>query len=162
MALAVLCIVLSGVLRSNTLFLLAAASFFVGVMIRESGLLAGLAFYVGTVVLGSLLAPQKLYCITFAVMGGYILASEWIFRLAGRRRKGRRIFLWTGKFLFFNLFYLPVLFIFPRLLFAKGIGGIWLWAAAAAGQLLFLIYDQAYAYFLTVLWEGFRGRLGLR
>ena len=162
MALAVLCIILSGVLSFNTLFLLAAASFFVGVMIRESGLLAGLAFYVGAVVLGSLLAPQKIYCITFAAMGGYILGSEWIFRMAGRRRRGRRVFLWTGKFLLFNLLYLPALFIFPRLLFAEGLGGMWLWAAAAAGQPLFWIYDQAYGYFLTVLWEGFRGRLGLR
>ena len=59
MALAVLCIVLSGILEFNTLFLLAAASFFVGVMIREGGLAAGLAFYAGTAALGLLLAPQK-------------------------------------------------------------------------------------------------------
>lgn len=161
MALAVLCIILSGILEFNTLFLLAAASFFVGVMVRESGLLAGLAFYVGTVVLGALLAPQKSYCITFAAMGGYILGSEWIFWLAGRRGKGRRAFLWTGKFLFFELLYLPALFIFPRLIFAEGIKGVWLWVAVAAGQLLFWIYDRAYEYFLTVLWEGFRSRLGL-
>ena len=68
MALAVLCIALSGVLEFNTLFLLAAASFLVGVMIREGGLAAVLAFYVGAVALGFLLAPHKLYCVTFAAM----------------------------------------------------------------------------------------------
>lgn len=164
MALAVLCIVLSGILEFNTLFLLAAASFFVGVVIRESGLAAGAAFYAGTVLLGLLLAPQKLYCVTFAAMGAYILCAEWIFRQIGRRMRGRRrqVFLWAGKILFFNLLYLPALIFFPRLLFAGGLRGAWLWGAAAAGQIVFLIYDRAYEYFLTVLWEAFRGRLGLR
>lgn len=164
MALAVLCIVLSGILEFNTLFLLAAASFFVGVVIRESGFAAGAAFYAGTVILGSLLAPQKLYCVTFAAMGAYILCVEWIFRQVGKRLQGRRrrIMLWAGKILFFNLLYLPALFLFPRLLFAEGLRGAWLWAAAAAGQILFWVYDRAYEYFLTVLWEGFRSRLGLR
>lgn len=161
MALAVLCIVLSGIIRFNTLFLLAAASFFVGVAIRESGLAAGMAFYVGAVLLGILLAPQKMYCVTFAAMGGYILGAEWMFRLAGRRKKGRKVLLWAGKILVFNLFYLPALFIFPRSIFAEGIKGGWLWAAVGAGQVLFWIYDRAYEYFLTVLWEGIRGRFGL-
>ncbi|MCI8813973.1 MAG: hypothetical protein HFH61_01730 [Lachnospiraceae bacterium] len=161
MALAVLCIALSGILEFNTLSLLAAASFLVGVIIREGGLAAGLAFYVGAVVLGFLLAPQKLYCLTFAAMGMYILGDEWLFRLAGHREKGGRVFLWVGKFLVFNLLYLPALFLFPRLIFANGVEGAWLWAAAVAGQGLFWIYDRAYEYFLTVLWEGFRNRLDL-
>lgn len=72
------------------------------------------------------------------------------------------MFWWIGKFIIFNLLYLPALFIFPRLIFVDGIQGIWRWIAVAAGQILFLIYDQAYGYFLTVLWEGFRGRLGLK
>ena len=162
MALAVLCIVLGGILEFNTLFLLAAASFFVGVMIREGGLAAGLAFYAGTAALGLLLAPQKLYCVTFAAMGGYILGAEGLFRLAGRRGKGRKTFWWIGKFIVFNLLYLPALFIFPGLFWAfgtRGMGGGW---GGAVGQILFLIYDRAYEYFLTVLWEGFRGRLGLK
>ncbi len=162
MALAVLCIALSGVLEFNTLFLLAAASFLVGVMIREGGLAAGLAFYAGTVVLGFLLAPHKLYCVTFAAMGFYILGCEWMFRLAGRREKGGGAFWLIGKFAIFNLLYLPALFLFPRLIFAEGIRGAWLLAAVAAGQALFWIYDRAYEYFLTVLWEKFRGNLGLK
>lgn len=161
MALAVLCIALSGVIEFNTLFLLAAASFFVGVMIREGGLAAGLAFYAGTVALGFLLAPHKLYCVTFAAMGLYILGCEWIFLLAGRREKGRGAFWLVGKFVIFNLLYLPALFLFPKLIFAEGLKGAWLWAAAA-GQALFLVYDRAYEYFLTVLWEKFRRNLGLK
>lgn len=162
MALAVLCIVLSGVLKFNTLFLLAASSFFVGVMIREGGFAAGVAFYVGTAALGFLLAPHKLYCITFVVLGLYILGSEWIFLLVARWEKSRQVFLWVGKFLIFNLLYLPVLFFFPRLIFVEGLSGVWLWAAAAVGQILFWIYDRAYEYFLIVVWERFRTRLALK
>ena len=62
----------------------------------------------------------------------------------------------------FNLLYLPALFAFPRLIFADGITGRWLLAAAVAGQVLLLVYDQAYEYFLTVLWEKFRTRLNLK
>lgn len=161
MALAVLCIALSGVLEFNTLFLLAAASFLVGVMIREGGLAAGLAFYIGTVALGFLLAPNKLYCVTFAAMGFYILGSEWMFRLAGRLKKWRKGFLWIGKFLLFNLMYLPALFCLPKLIFMEGLKGGWLWAAVFIGQAVLVVYDWAYEYFLTNLWEKFRIRLGL-
>lgn len=162
MALAVLCIALGGVLQFNTLFLLALASFFIGIMIREGGLAAGAAFYAGAVVLGFLLAPQKLHCMTFAFLGIYILAAEWLFWLAGRRKRGRLAFLWAGKLLIFNLLYLPVLFLFPKLIFAKGLTGGWLWGAAAAGQVVFWVYDRAYEYFVTAVWENFRIRLGLK
>ena len=69
MALAVVFIVLSGILDFNTLFFLAAAAFFVGIIIREFGLRYGAAYFIGCLVLGILLAPQKLYCITYAMMG---------------------------------------------------------------------------------------------
>ena len=45
LALAVILIVLSGVLEINTLFLLAAAAFLVGVIIREFSLKYGTAFF---------------------------------------------------------------------------------------------------------------------
>lgn len=161
-ALAVLCIVLSGILEFNTLFLLAAASFLTGVVIREGGIAAGTASYVGTVVLGFLLAPNKLYCVTFAAMGLYIVVSEGLFRAVGRAERGRQALLWFGKFVIFNLLYLPALYCFPRLIFAEGIRSGGLLAAAAGGQVLFLIYDRAYEYFLTILWERFRTRLNLK
>lgn len=44
MALAVVFIVLSGILDFNTLFFLAAAAFFVGIIIREFGLRYGAAY----------------------------------------------------------------------------------------------------------------------
>ena len=58
MAFDVVLIILSGIIDFNTLFLLAAAAFLVGVIIREFDLKYGLAFFVGSLVLGVLLAPE--------------------------------------------------------------------------------------------------------
>ncbi len=43
--------VLGSVFETNTLFLLAAASYFVGIVIREFGLRTGAAFYLASVLL---------------------------------------------------------------------------------------------------------------
>ena len=69
LAMTVIFMFLGSVIETNTLFLLAAASFFVGVVFREFGQMTGLAFYLSAVLLGFLLAPNKLYVITFAGMG---------------------------------------------------------------------------------------------
>ena len=43
---------LGSVIETNTLFLLAAAAFFVGIVIREFGLRTGAAFYLAAILLG--------------------------------------------------------------------------------------------------------------
>ena len=77
LALSVVCMALGSVIETNTLFLLAAASYFVGIVIREYGIKMGAAFYLADVLLGFLVAPNKFYVISFAAMGFYILAVEF-------------------------------------------------------------------------------------
>ena len=76
LALSVVCMALGSVIETNTLFLLAAASYFVGIIIREFGMKAGVAFYLADILLGFLVTPNKFYVISFAAMGFYILATE--------------------------------------------------------------------------------------
>ena len=45
LALTVVCMALGSIIETSTLFLLAAASFFVGIVVREFGLKAGAAFH---------------------------------------------------------------------------------------------------------------------
>lgn len=52
LALSVVCMALGSVIETNTLFLLAAASYFVGIIIREFGMKAGVAFYLADILLG--------------------------------------------------------------------------------------------------------------
>ena len=59
LALTVLFMMLGGIIETNTLFLLAAASYFAGIMIRETGLRMGAAFYLAGVLLGFFLVPNK-------------------------------------------------------------------------------------------------------
>ena len=47
LALSVVCMALGSVIETNTLFLLAAASYFVGIIIREFGMKAGSGFLSG-------------------------------------------------------------------------------------------------------------------
>ena len=49
LALSVVCMALGSVIETNTLFLLAAASYFVGIVIREYGIKMGAAFYLADV-----------------------------------------------------------------------------------------------------------------
>lgn len=162
LALTVVLMVLSGVFQFNTLFLLGAASFFVGIMIREFGIKLGAGFYIGAVILGLLIAPDKLHCLTFAIMGLYVLAIEFVWLKLGKvcpNAKGRKIF-WILKYLIFNLLFLPMLFLFPKLLFAGEISGWLLLAAAALGQIILFIYDKAYDYFQARVWGKYRKQLG--
>ena len=52
--------VLSATIETNSLFLIAAASFSVGIVIREFGKTAGAVFYAAGVLLGFVLSPNKL------------------------------------------------------------------------------------------------------
>ena len=88
LALSVVCMALGSVIETNTLFLLAAASYFVGIVIREYGMKAGAAFYLADVLLGFLITPNKFYVISFAAMGFYILAAEGSFRYS-REKSGK-------------------------------------------------------------------------
>ena len=93
LALTVIFMVLGSVIETSTLFLLAAASFFVGIIIREFGLRirSGILSAAG-VILGFITAPNKFYVFTFAAMGLYIWGREaawrWIVgHCAGRKEQ---------------------------------------------------------------------------
>lgn len=161
MAFSVLLIILSGIIETNTLFLLALAAFCIGIMIREYGIGHGAAFLAGSLILGGLLAPQKLYCITYAMMGIYVVCVELLYVQLGkyRDRKKSRIFFIIGKFVIFNLMYLPALLFMPKLFFTGEIQQALLIAFIAGGQVALILYDKAYEYFLIHVWERMRNKL---
>ena len=118
------------------MFLLAAAAFFVGIVIREFGLRTGAAFYLAAILLGFLVTPNKFYVITFAAMGFYIWGIEavWMF-LAKRPQMGHRMGIYW---------------------FQKAVPDQMLLVAVAVGQIALLIYDKAYQYVQGTVWEKWR------
>lgn len=161
LALTEVCIALGSVIESNTLFLLAAASYMVGIVIRELGRPLGGAFYLAGVLLGILITPNKLYVLSYGVMGLYILLREYVGAGLGKLPEGKRrdrIFL-VVRILLFNGIYLLLLFAGRDLLFAGNGSGKLIGFAVMAGQVGFLIYDLAYEYVQKQIWTKIRGRL---
>lgn len=161
LALSVVFMTLGSVMETSTLFLLAAASYFVGIVVREFGLKAGAVFYLAAVLLGLMLAPNKFYVISFAGMGLYIWASEWVWRrytkMPGKLFSRKKF--WVLKYVMFNVLYLPAVFLFQELLFARKISGTLLLAVLVMGQVGLFIYDNAYEYVQGHIWSKLRGHM---
>lgn len=161
LALAVIMIVLSGTIEMSTLFFLAAASFCVGIAVREYGLRMGIGFFIASVLLGFLLAPNKLYCITYSIMAFYILLSEVLWNSLVKMTKIKnplRIFGFA-KYLLFNLIYIPSVLIAPKLVYAGELN-IWIMIGIlAGGQIVLFLFEKAYCYFQSQVWGKFRKNL---
>ena len=160
-ALSLVCMSLGSVIESNTLFLLAAASFFVGIVIREFGMKVGAAFYVADVLLGLLIAPNKFYVLSFAAMGLYIVIIEAAWRFLGRSSQTQRqTIFWAVKYVAFNVMFIPALLLFQELILGGRelspvmTAGIWI-----VGQIALFIYDRAYEYVQAHVWTKIRGRM---
>lgn len=161
LALTVICMLLGSVIETNTLFLLAAASFFVGIMIREFGWKTGGAFYLSGVLLGMILAPNKLYVVSYAGMGLYILLIELIWDKLGRFPAdiNRKALFWTAKYLIFNLMYIPGVLGFQKVLFSRVLSAGFLIGILLIGQAGLLVFDWAYEYMQRTIWSKIRGKI---
>ncbi|MCI7814246.1 MAG: hypothetical protein MR543_11350 [Robinsoniella sp.] len=151
-------LVLSKVIDVSTLFFLAAASFCTGVAVREYGLSLGFAFFVASELLGLILVPDKLYCLTYGMMAFYIWAREAIWRLLSKKnlRKNPSKLLWIAKYAVFNVMYIPAVILMPEL-FYKGTYSLGMRAMLLlGGQVILWIFDKAYCYFQDAVWGKYR------
>ena len=161
LALTEVCIALGSVIETNTLFLLAAASYFVGAVIRESDVRTGAAFYTAGVLLGILVSPDKLYVVSYAAMGLYVLAIEFVWRSLGRlsENRNRKALFWIAKYLIFNILYIAILLGMKNVLLEGNLSVGILAGVLAAGQMGLFIYDRAYEYFQMQIWCKIRKML---
>lgn len=155
------CIALGSIIETNTLFLLAAASYLVGIVIRETNLKVGAAFYFAGVLLGILIAPNKFYVCSYGAMGLYIWLIELAWDIIGKASKetNKKRLFWNIKILVFNLIFLAIVFVGWNLLGSKVMTWQILLGVICAGQIGFLIYDWAYNYVQREIWTKIRGRL---
>ena len=161
LAVCILFMALGSFFETGTLFFLAGASFFVGIIIREMGMKMGAAFYLAAVILGFILAPNKFYVISFAAMGLYIFVIEgaWRILVKGPGRIQKRGFFWVVKYVVFNIMYIPAVVFFRDILLSREITPVLLIGVLAAGQAGLWIYDNAYEYTQARIWPGIRRRL---
>lgn len=163
LACAILLVILSSIIETNSLFLLALASFAVGIAIRECGLRLGIGFYIAAVILAFLLAPNKLYCITFTAMGFYMVGIEFIWEKldSARNVQNRKVIFWILKYSIFNTIYLPILIFFPSLVYQGKINSLLFVFLFAIGQIALFVYDMAYNSFQKTIWNKVRGHLNI-
>ena len=84
-ALSVVLVTLAAVIETSSLFFIAAATFMVGIVLREWGKYYGAVVYVATVLLCLMVAPVKMYCLTFAGMGAYLVGTEFLFEVLANK-----------------------------------------------------------------------------
>lgn len=161
LAFTVICMFLGGVIETNTLFLLAAAAYFVGIIQNEFGMKYGWAFWIAAVCLGLIIVPNKFYVLSYCAMALYILLIESAWKLLGNypKLRMRRTIFWGIKFVIFNMMYIPLVLGFQELLFADTLSGWMLVVVLAAGQIGLMLFDQAYEHVQADLWKKIRRRL---
>lgn len=160
LAITLILIILSGVFEFNTLFLIGAASFCVGIALREYGMSLGIGFYIASIILGLLLAPNKLYMITYGAMGLYIVGREFAWTMIDRAKKKNPIVIyWVLKYVIFNLIYIPIIIFMPKLIYQGTINTGLTIMLIIGGQALLFVLDKTYDYFQVNIWGKMRSRL---
>lgn len=155
LAFTIILVVMSSILETNTLFLLSLASFLVGGAIRETGLKQGFVFLFAAILLSLIVAPNKLYCLTFSAMGVYIVGISYAFeRIAISTNITRKVqALWCVKIVLFNALFLPIVWFLPTLIIATELNLMMKLGMILVAQVFLLIYDYAYRYFQGHLWK---------
>lgn len=159
-----LLVFLGSIVESSTLFFLSAASFLTGIGIREYGIKTGGAFFLASTLVTFFVGPNKIYCMTCGILSFYIYMREFIFEKIVENRKfiGKRKLFLLIKWLLFNVCYVPLLLFFPSLFYLDKRGKTWPWFVFIIGQCGFLIYDKAYDYFQSFVWERLRKNFPLK
>lgn len=149
---------LGSIVESSTLFFLSAASFLTGIGVREYGIRTGGVFFLASILISFFIGPNKIYCITCGILSFYIYMREFLFDKMVKRRKfigSKKVFLFI-KWLLFNVCYIPLFLFFPSLFYLSERGKVWPWLIIVIGQFGFFIYDGAYDYFQSSVWERWR------
>ena len=154
LALCQVLIILASVLDFSSLTFMVLANCCVGIAFAETGLKAGTAFFAASCILGVFLSPNKLYMLTYAAIGAYISFKEWMEQRVLLNKPSA--LLWAVKLVFFNALYIPLLLLFPELIFGRQVSTLMLLAAWGGGQLLMVLCDFAYSYFMRYHWKRLR------
>jgi len=163
-AFTVVLIVLSGIIEMSTLFILSLAGCMTGIAIGEFGITLGAGQFVASLILGLLLASNKMYCLTYSMIAVYIVLIEGMMRVAERKIEDirrRKTVILVMKYLLFNLLYLPVLFFLPGLIYQGRLNPVIYAAIIVIGQIVLYLFDVVYQSFMSYYFRKIRKQLHL-
>ncbi|MDF2678715.1 MAG: putative rane protein [Bacillota bacterium] len=143
-------IILSSVIETNTIILMAAAALMIGIVIVEFGSKSGSIFYIASCMLGFFLTFNKVEIITYILFFGlYSLIKHAIeFKITNK------ILALLLKFIFFNISLLCLYFAINQFITLK-----LFWWMILGAEVLFLIYDYAFTIFINYYINNIRPKL---
>lgn len=160
LAVSMVLILLEGVFGMSTLFLLSLSGFFVGIVIRESGLKMGTAYIAASLALAFFIAPDKIKIITYAIIEIYIFVREAIWEFMAKREikdvKKTMLIYFFSKLVVFNVLTVPMVLLFPQL-FLTEVSAKWLLIVIVVIQPAWYIGDKAYEAFQLGIWNRIKG-----
>lgn len=173
-----LLLVLGCIIEVSTLFFIAAGAFCVGIAVREYGIKMGAAYLTSGMILGLLVVPNKMYCITYFIMSLYIVAcgaaehliksrtgtestgkEEYLYNSLYKKEEKTSWLLWVVRYMIFNILYIPMVVLFPALFFEGKVQGIIMIAVIIAGEAGLFVFEKAYSYFDKSIWSKIRKRV---
>ncbi len=137
-------IVLSSIIKTNTLLLFSFAALLIGIVIIEFGAKNGVLFYIASSILGFFLTTNQIEIITYILFFGMYSIVKYVIEKAAFPMKRGKIFELTTKFLFFNLAALCIYFLLREFAVIK----LYWWLILIA-EISFVVYDYAFSIFIN-------------
>jgi len=143
-------IILSSIIETNTIILMAAAALIVGVAVVEFGGKAGIIFYLASCISGFFLTFNKVEIITYICFFGiYSIIKHYI-----ETKINNKYISYALKIGSFNLSLL-LMYFFVKLFISLPLR----WWMILGGQILFIIYDYSFTMFITQYINSIRPKL---
>lgn len=144
-------IILSSVIETNTIILMAAAALVVGVIVIEFGGKAGIIFYIASCILGFFLTFNKVEIITYICFFGiYSIIKHYI-----ETKIFNNYISYAMKIASFNISLLLMYFI-VKLFINLPIQ----WWMILAAQVLFIIYDYSFSILINQYINSIKPKIG--
>jgi hypothetical protein len=146
-------IILSSVIETNTMILLAAAALIVGVVIVEFGGKSGILFYIASCILGFILTFNKVELITYILFFGLYSIIKHVIEV----RINNKYVQYAVKIAYFNVA-LAAMYLLAKLFVTINIA----WWMILAAQAMFIVYDYAFMIFITSYINNIRPKLKIK
>lgn len=155
-ALAVVCLYLEAVAPVSKLSLYALSSFFISIIIIETGIRNGWIFYIATSLLSFLVVPDKLSVIPYVTFFGiYGIVKFYIEKLH------KILPEYILKYLFFNAVMIAAVFFIENLVgLMPDIKLAW-WVLVLIAEAVFFVYDYVYTRLISYYISHIRRRLNM-
>ena len=137
-------IILSSIIKTNTLLLFSLAALVIGIVIVEFGVKNGVLFYIASSLLGFFLTTNQIEVVTYILFFGMYSIVKYAIEKAAFSVKCAKLFELSTKLIFFNLTALCIYLLLREFAVIK----LYWWLILIA-EISFILYDYAFGVFIN-------------